>query len=168
MNNQATCPHKNNIWQAIPIGDTKTELFGVRCNDCGLFIACQHVGGKADEVEHLVLEISSDIEDRLSDLLTEKFDGMRSELATLTKDAKMLALEKLIKSLSEKFVALEEWTVDKVKNQNPTEKALEKQFTSFLNTIKDVADKHFAPPRSATRRKRPLTNSPKSRSKKRS
>jgi dGTP triphosphohydrolase len=113
-----------------------------------------------DETRLLVTEICGDIEDWLAGLLEEKFDGIRRELATLTKEAKMLALETQIQSLSEKFVALEKSAAEKEKNKKTTEKSLENQFNSFLETIKDVADKHFAPPKAAKAkmRKRPLTN----------
>ena len=158
MKDQETCDHKNNIWQAIPIADSGKELFGVRCSSCGLFIACQHV--PSDEVEGLVREVTCDIEDRLTDLLTEKFDGIRSELATLTKDAKMLAFEAQMAVLNDKFIALEDWMVEKVNKQPTIEKALEKHFSTFLASMKDVAGKMITTQRPATKPRSPARNKP--------
>lgn len=43
------CQHRTNLWESIRIGDSKKELFGIRCLQCGVFIPCKMVGGETEQ-----------------------------------------------------------------------------------------------------------------------
>jgi len=154
------CEHKNNTWTSIPVGDSETEIFGITCNDCGVFIACKLWGEES---------VAHDIEERFEAVLKTELKGLRRELATLTKDAKLAAFEAKMTTLDsnmcvlrEEFSALE----NKIKKLPTVEEALDRQFDILTASLDSFGQKFLAKPK-PSKKPKPKPK-PKSKKKKRS